>query len=145
MLSTCPSRCVLVNVLFKHCEHFAYMKSLTCLSMMCADPLYLWLYLWLIITTYCFLQFVEPSGKRFLLAIDVSGSMTGYNVLGSTSVDCRVASAAMAMVTARTEANYHMVGFSHHLVPININAKMSLTDVCHTISRVCCLYQYATV
>ena len=85
---------------------------------------------------FIFLQFVEPTGKRFLLAIDVSGSMEYYKVLGSSSVSCRVASAAMAMVTARTEENYHMVGFSSKLVPIKIHAKMRLDDVCKTVSQV---------
>lgn len=79
---------------------------------------------------------MEPTGKRFLLAIDVSGSMESYNVLGSSSVTARTASAAMAMVTARTEANYHMVGFSHKLVDLEIDAKMKLADVCTTIARV---------
>ena len=82
------------------------------------------------------LQFVEPTGKRFLLAIDVSGSMEYYKVLGSSSVSCRVASAAMAMVTAKTEENYHMVGFSSNLIPLKIHAKMRLDEVCKTISQV---------
>ena len=84
----------------------------------------------------CLSQFVEPTGKRFLLAIDVSGSMSGCNVLGSTCISARVGSAAMAMVTARTEANYHMVGFSDHLVPLAINAKMNLGNVIQTIDKV---------
>ena len=79
---------------------------------------------------------MQPTGKRFLLAIDVSGSMESYNVLGSSSVTARTASAAMAMVTARTEANYHMVGFSNKLVKLNINDKMKLADVCETIGKV---------
>ena len=79
---------------------------------------------------------MEPTGKRFLLAIDVSGSMESYNVLGSSSVTARTASAAMAMVTARTEANYHMLGFSNQLVKLDINASMKLEDVCSTIARV---------
>lgn len=79
---------------------------------------------------------MEPTGLRFLLAIDVSGSMESYNVLGSSSVTARTASAAMAMVTARTEANYHMLGFSDKLVKLDINARMKLEDVCSTISRV---------
>ena len=62
--------------------------------------------------------------------------MEGFNVLGSSSVSCRVASAAMAMVTAKTEENYHMVGFSDKLVPIKINTKMRLDEVCRTISKV---------
>ena len=57
-------------------------------------------------------------------------------VLGSTSITARVASAAMAMVTARTEANYHMVGFSNYLVPVNITAKTALNNVVSTIERV---------
>lgn len=80
-------------------------------------------------------QFVEPTGKRFLLALDVSGSMD-CGVLGSTAITAREASAAMAMVTARKEANYHIVGFSDELVPIDITAKMSLGDVVNTIDQV---------
>ena len=57
-------------------------------------------------------------------------------VLGSNAVSCRVASAAMAMVTAKTEENYHMVGFSDKLVPIKIHTKMRLDEVCRTISKV---------
>ena len=60
----------------------------------------------------------------------------GSFVLGSSSVSAREASAAMAMVTARTEANYHMVGFSSKLVPLNINSKMSLQTVINTIDKV---------
>ena len=62
--------------------------------------------------------------------------MDCYKVLGSSSVTARTAAAAMAMVTARTESNYHVVGFSDKLVPLGINAGMSLTDVCTEIDRV---------
>ena len=62
--------------------------------------------------------------------------MGSYNVLGSSSLSCRDASAAMAMVTAKTEEYYHMVGFSSKLVPINIHAKMRLDEVCKNISKV---------
>lgn len=62
--------------------------------------------------------------------------MASYKVMGSNSVTAREASAAMAMVTAKTEANYHMVGFSHTLVPLTINAKMNLDTVCSTIAAV---------
>ncbi len=82
------------------------------------------------------MQFVQPTGKRFLLALDVSGSM-GVRMMGSPVLDCRSASAAMAMVTARTEANYHLMGFSHTLVPMpQINAGMNLKDVCNEINKV---------
>ena len=48
---------------------------------------------------------VEPAGKRTLLALDVSGSMTCGGIAGS-SLTPREASAAMAMVTAKTEPSY---------------------------------------
>lgn len=53
---------------------------------------------------------VEPSGKRLLLALDVSGSMTAP-ILG-TSLSAREAAAAMALVTLATEPATHVVGFT---------------------------------
>lgn len=84
---------------------------------------------------YLSFKFVEPTGKRFLLAVDVSGSMC-CSVMGSRVVTCRDASAAMAMVTARVESRFHILGFSHKLVPLAINPSMSLQDVVKTISNV---------
>jgi len=80
---------------------------------------------------------VEPTGERFLLAVDVSGSMC-CPVSGS-NISCACAAAAMTMVTMKTEQNYHVLGFSTHLVPIGINSKMRLDDVMTTIQRVCLL------
>jgi 60 kDa SS-A/Ro ribonucleoprotein len=54
---------------------------------------------------------VEPAGKRTLLALDVSGSMDRGQIAG-TSLTPREASAAMAMVTVRTEPDYQVVGFT---------------------------------
>ena len=84
---------------------------------------------------YIPLQNVEPTNKRYLLAIDVSGSMSWGNCHGTT-ITPRVASAAMAMLTARTEPQYHFVGFSHHLVPLNINSTQRLDTVVRTIEQV---------
>lgn len=53
---------------------------------------------------------VEPSGKRLLLALDVSGSMTAP-ILG-TSLSAREAAAAIALVTLATEPATHVVGFT---------------------------------
>ena len=47
---------------------------------------------------------VEPTGKRLLLALDVSGSMAGGVVAGVPGLTPRDASAALALVTAATEA-----------------------------------------
>lgn len=55
---------------------------------------------------------VEPSGKRTLLALDVSGSMESGEVAGVPGLTPRVASAAMALVTAATEQAYSFVAFT---------------------------------
>jgi 60 kDa SS-A/Ro ribonucleoprotein len=55
---------------------------------------------------------VEPPGGRTLLALDVSGSMTGGRVAGVPGLTPRDASAAMALVTAATEERHEIVGFS---------------------------------
>lgn len=53
---------------------------------------------------------VEPTGKAFLLGVDVSGSMS--QPIGGTHVSCAQAAGAMALVTAKTEANYFVHGFT---------------------------------
>jgi len=55
---------------------------------------------------------VEPSGKRILLALDVSGSMGCGAVAGVPNLSPRVASAAMALVTAATERDHTFVAFT---------------------------------
>jgi len=89
----------------------------------------------LLVSIYIPLQNVQPTNKRYLLAIDVSGSMSWGNCHGTT-ITPRVASAAMAMLTARTEPQYHFVGFSHHLVPLNVNSTQRLDTVVRTIEQV---------
>jgi 60 kDa SS-A/Ro ribonucleoprotein len=54
---------------------------------------------------------VEPSGRRMLLALDVSGSMTWGEVGGIPGLTPRDASAALALVTAATEEEPEIVGF----------------------------------
>ncbi len=72
---------------------------------------------------------VEPTNKRIMLALDVSGSMSGGMVAGVLGLTPREGSAAMAMVTARSEPNYTVVSFQDKIVPLNISARMRLTDV----------------
>jgi 60 kDa SS-A/Ro ribonucleoprotein len=54
---------------------------------------------------------VEAAGKRLLLALDVSGSMTGGHVAGVPGLSPRDAAAALALVTAATEAEFEILGF----------------------------------
>jgi 60 kDa SS-A/Ro ribonucleoprotein len=70
---------------------------------------------------------VVPTGKRFILGIDVSGSMSSQ-VDGSPIRVCEAA-AAMAMVTVRTEPQCYTLGFHHGLVDLGITTKDSLQDV----------------
>ncbi|XP_062515733.1 RNA-binding protein RO60-like [Corticium candelabrum] len=79
-------------------------------------------------------KFVEPTGKRFLLAIDVSGSMD--SPVNGSSIEASTAAAAMSMVTARCEKNYHMLGFSHELVRLPISPKMRLDTVVEEMNKV---------
>lgn len=82
----------------------------------------------------CF-KFVEPTNQRYLLAIDVSGSMS-QSVLGSPCIQANCASAAMAMVTFHTEKLCEIVAFSHKLVPVELNSNMELTEVMDVLGSI---------
>ncbi len=72
---------------------------------------------------------VEPCGKRLMLALDVSGSMSVGQVTGVPALTPRLASAAMALVTAAVEPQHQFVAFSHELVPVTISPRQRLDDV----------------
>lgn len=55
---------------------------------------------------------VEATGKRLVLALDVSGSMSMGEIAGVPGLTPRVASAAMALITAAVEPQHTMVAFS---------------------------------
>ena len=85
-------------------------------------------------------KFIEPSGKRTLIALDVSGSMSSP-LLGEPSKSGRYSrytplplsvcegAAAMAMVTMRSENNWHTFGFSDTFKDLKLTASMSLNEV----------------
>ena len=60
---------------------------------------------------------VTPTGKRIMLGIDVSGSMSSQ-VLGSKVLTCRDASIAMALLYLETEKNVSAVAFSNTLTDL---------------------------
>ena len=60
---------------------------------------------------YLSFENAPTTGKRIMLALDVSGSM-GAPVFGMDYLTCREASAAMALVTAATEPKHRFVAFT---------------------------------
>ncbi|EDQ84515.1 uncharacterized protein MONBRDRAFT_34670 [Monosiga brevicollis MX1] len=78
---------------------------------------------------------VEPTGKRILIALDVSGSMTWGNC-GGSDLTPREASAVMCMLTLRTEKAARVVGFSDELVPIHLRRKDTLEEVINKIEAI---------
>lgn len=96
---------------------------------------------------------VTPTGARTMLAIDVSGSMQGGHVAGVLGLTPAIAAAAMAMVTARVEKTWDIVGFSERgfshpdcesmhfnlpscITPLNISPKQRLDTVVQTMRSV---------
>ena len=89
-------------------------------------------------------QAVEPAGRRTMLALDVSGSMTSP-VHGLPGVSCREGSAAMALVTAATEPHTFFTAFTSHggrngwaskaLSTLAISPRQRLDDVVRAVSE----------
>ncbi|MBV5261433.1 TROVE domain-containing protein [Synechococcus moorigangaii CMS01] len=67
---------------------------------------------------------VPATGKIFLHAVDVSGSMSYYSV-GSVHLTCAEIAATMALVTAKAEKNYAIRGFSTAFTDLGITASDS--------------------
>ena len=61
---------------------------------------------------YAAFDFVEPTGKRYYLGLDISGSMWSGAVAGIPGFPPAVAAGAMAMVTVKTELQYYAAGFT---------------------------------
>ncbi|KAK3590249.1 hypothetical protein CHS0354_041327 [Potamilus streckersoni] len=78
---------------------------------------------------------VEPTGKRYMLAIDVSGSMS-VPCMGTQSLTCRDAASAMMMVTFRTEEHCEVVAFSHELRQVPIKKDDDLNAVIEKSSKI---------
>lgn len=78
---------------------------------------------------------IEPTNKNIMIAIDVSGSMGGGSIAGTHLVPSQV-TAALAMVAARTEPNYMVMGFNTKFIDLGITARDTLgTATSKTVSR----------
>ena len=100
---------------------------------------------------YLSFENASSTGKRVMLALDVSGSM-GMPVHGMPYISCREASAAMALVTAAVEPNHRIVAFTKGSYPsmysrthgsmydtglsaLSISPRQRLDDVVKSISN----------
>lgn len=72
---------------------------------------------------------IEPTGKRTLIALDVSSSMTWNNVAGMEHFLASEIAAVMAMVIARSEKDSYIMGFATNFVDLGITSEMSLDEV----------------
>lgn len=78
---------------------------------------------------YLSFENVVPTGKRTLLALDVSSSMNGGVIAGVPGLTPRMGSAAMAMVTARTEPNHVVMAFATTFKKFDVSPKERLDDI----------------
>lgn len=72
-------------------------------------------------------EVVEPTGKVFMHAVDISGSMSGC-VVDSIGLSCCEIATTMALVTAKAEKNYMIRGFSTHFRTLDITSKDSFSS-----------------
>jgi 60 kDa SS-A/Ro ribonucleoprotein len=70
---------------------------------------------------------VTPTGKRFLIGVDVSYSMSSGAGLPGGLTPCEVA-AAMSMIFVATEKTVEVMGFCDQFVDLAFTRKMSLSD-----------------
>ena len=80
---------------------------------------------------YLAFRTVRPTGRRTMLALDVSGSMMAP-VHGLEGLSCREASAAMALVTAATEPEHFFTAFTAGSRPsmhVGLPVGLSVLDV----------------
>ncbi|MCP4348223.1 MAG: TROVE domain-containing protein [Desulfobacterales bacterium] len=87
-------------------------------------------------TFYLAFRNVKPANKRWILGVDVSGSMDWGRISGIHGMSPRIAASAMAMITAKTEKEHQIIAFSHKMVPVDISRKKRLDDVICTFSNI---------
>jgi 60 kDa SS-A/Ro ribonucleoprotein len=75
----------------------------------------------------------KPTNKRFILGIDISGSMAGTLVNGIPNMRCTTAAAAMSLITANVESNHTFVAFDTAAKELNISPRQRLDDVANKI------------
>lgn len=82
---------------------------------------------------YLAFQNVVPTGKRFLIGLDVSGSM-GNSLTTGQPISCREAGAALTTVIKRTEPWTEVMAFGHDFVPLNVGATETVRELCRRVN-----------
>ena len=81
-------------------------------------------------------KYLEPTNKRYMIAIDVSSSMTYENVPGLDFLTADLVSAAMAMAYIKKEDYVTTVAFSHKLIPVHLSKHMSIDSVINELKAI---------
>jgi 60 kDa SS-A/Ro ribonucleoprotein len=84
---------------------------------------------------YAAFAHVEPTGKRVVLGLDVSGSMAGTRVNGMPFLAAREACGALALVTAAREPRHTIVAFDTKPYPLAVSPHQRLDDVVRLLER----------
>ena len=74
-------------------------------------------------------QNVESTGKRFVLGLDISGSMFSPEIAGMPGITPMIGTAVMALITARTERNVTSMAFQTEFVSFPLGKRDSLSTV----------------
>lgn len=81
-------------------------------------------------------EVIEPTGKSFFHALDISGSMSwgGYSGIGfgigNLALDPMQVAGIMALATVKAEKDYFVGGFSHYFIELpKLNKRTSFQDV----------------
>ena len=77
---------------------------------------------------------VEPAGTRHLLALDVSSSMSGGEIAGVPGLTPSAATAALAVVAARTEPWTAIMGFSDRFRDLGLTARDRVDEATRKVS-----------
>ena len=72
---------------------------------------------------------ITPTGKRYMLGLDVSGSMSSFMCAGAKNITPREGSVAMALMTLHAEGaeNVHIYGFSNTFYNFNGKVRPDMT------------------
>lgn len=75
---------------------------------------------------------IKPAGKRTMIALDVSGSMS-YAALPNAAFNAMQGATAMAMATVASEPVSMAMAFSHQFVPVDISPRRRLDDTIRSL------------